>query len=398
MLGDDSIVFTMSTRTTRTTSHYFDHAATTPIRHSAVDAWGENSDVLNPGGSYASGRRAQAVLAEAREIIADALSCEPIEVIFTGSGTEADNLAVRGLLQNAVDREETLRIVTTPIEHPAVKETVSSLATRMPHVQVDYLPVTSSGHIEDLELLDLPATVAAVMWANNETGAIQPITKVAEKCQETETPLHVDAVQVVGHLPVDFSALGATTMAASAHKFGGPRGVGILLAKRSPVPSPVLTGGGQQRGIRPGTPDAAGAMATAVALREAVTEMDGERARLESLTARLRDGLKESVDKLVVHTSEPNLPGHLFVSFPGAEADSLIMLFDSLGIEVAAGSACSSGVNRASHVLLAMGVEEKVARGAIRFTLGRTTSQEDVDFLLAHAADVVERARLAGMA
>jgi len=164
------------------------------------------------------------------------------------------------------------------------------------------------------------------------------------------------------------------------------------------VPSPIITGGGQQRGIRPGTPDAAGVIATAVALKEAVDEMDAERTRLTQLTARLRSGLEESVDKLVVHTCEPNLPGHLFVSFPGAEADSLIMLFDSPGIEVAAGSACSSGVNRASHVLLAMGVDEKVSRGAIRFTLGRTTTDDDVDAVLAHATDVVSRARLAGMA
>lgn len=385
----------MSTRTNR---HYFDHAATTPIRQSAVDVWVENADVLNPGGTYASGRRAQSVLAEAREMIADALGCEPIEVVFTGSGTEADNIAVRGFAQAAAHRGETPRIVTTPIEHPAVKETVSALSAGATHADVDYLPVTSTGHIEDLSFLQSPASVAAMMWANNETGAIQPVAEAARACQETGTPLHVDAVQVVGHLPVDFSSLGATTLAASAHKFGGPRGVGILLAKRSPVPSPIITGGGQQRGIRPGTPDAAGAIATAVALKEAVDEMDAERTRLTQLTARLRSGLEESVDKLVVHTCEPNLSGHLFVSFPGAEADSLIMLFDSLGIEVAAGSACSSGVNRASHVLLAMGVDEKVSRGAIRFTLGRTTTDDDVDAVLAHVTDVVSRARLAGMA
>lgn len=385
----------MSTQTDR---HYFDHAATTPMRQVAVDAWVEHAGVLNPGGTYASGRRAQSVLAEAREMIAEALGCEPIEVVFTGSGTEADNLAVRGFVEAAAQRGETPRIVTTPIEHPAVKETVAALEKQLPQAQVDYMPVAHTGHVKDLSLLDSPASVASVMWANNETGAIQPVAEVAKKCQETGTPFHVDAVQVVGHLPVDFASLGATTLAASAHKFGGPRGVGILLAKRSPVPTPIITGGGQQRGIRPGTPDAAGAIATAVALKGAVAEMEAERERLTQLTARLRTGLEKNVDKLVVHTCEPNLPGHFFVSFPGAEADSLIMLFDSLGIEVAAGSACSSGVNRASHVLEVMGVDEHVSRGAIRFTLGRTTTDEDVDVVLAHAEDVVSRARLAGMA
>ncbi|MDH4658041.1 cysteine desulfurase family protein [Corynebacterium pyruviciproducens] len=381
-----------------TQRHYFDHAATTRMRRSAIDAWVEHADVLNPGGTYASGRRAQSVLAQAREIVAEALGCEPIEVIFTGSGTEADNLAVRGFVNAAVAKGETPRVVTTPIEHPAVRETVQALSRSIGGLVVDYLPVSSSGHVGDLSALNAPATVAAVMWANNETGAIQPIEDVAAQCQTTGTPLHVDAVQVVGHLPVDFSTLGATTLAASAHKFGGPRGVGLLLTKRSPVPAPVLTGGGQQRGIRPGTQDVAGAIATAVALKEAVGEIDEEKQRLTELTARLRQGLEGSVDKLEIYTHSPHLPGHLFVSFPGAEADSLIMLFDSLGIEVAAGSACSSGVNRASHVLEAMGVEEKTSRGAIRFTLGRTTTDEDVDYLLAQAPGVVERARRAGMA
>lgn len=368
------------------------------MRRSAIDAWVEHADVLNPGGTYASGRRAQSVLAQAREIVAEALGCEPIEVIFTGSGTEADNLAVRGFVNAAVAKGETPQVVTTPIEHPAVRETVQALSRSIGGLVVDYLPVSSSGHVGDLSALNAPATVAAVMWANNETGAIQPIEDVAAQCQTTGTPLHVDAVQVVGHLPVDFSTLGATTLAASAHKFGGPRGVGLLLTKRSPVPAPVLTGGGQQRGIRPGTQDVAGAIATAVALKEAVGEIDEEKQRLTELTARLRQGLEGSVDKLEIYTHSPHLPGHLFVGFPGAEADSLIMLFDSLGIEVAAGSACSSGVNRASHVLEAMGVEEKTSRGAIRFTLGRTTTDEDVDYLLAQAPGVVERARRAGMA
>lgn len=371
---------------------YFDHAATTPMRQVAVDTWAEHARALNPGGQYGSGRRARSVLDDARETIADLLGCEPVEVIFTASGTESDNLAVQGLYAAS----ERTRVISTPIEHPAVMEPVEALTAR--GAQVELLPVDASGRVRDLSLLGEPAALATMMWANNETGAIQPLAEFITAAQATGTPTHVDAVQAVGHLPVDFQALGATTLAGSAHKFGGPRGVGLLLARRSPAPSAVLHGGGQERGIRPGTVDVAGAAATAAALREAVAEIEAEIPRLQELRDRLRTGILATVDNVIVHTSEPTLPGHLHLSFPGAEGDSLIMLFDTLGIEASTGSACAAGVNRASHVLLAMGVTEADARGAIRFTLGRTTTAADVDAVLARVAEVADRARLAGLA
>lgn len=371
---------------------YFDHAATTPMRQVAVDTWMEHARALNPGGQYGSGRRARSVLDDARETIADLLGCEPVEVIFTASGTESDNLAVQGLYAAS----ERTRVISTPIEHPAVMEPVEALTAR--GAQVELLPVDASGRVRDLSLLGEPAALATMMWANNETGAIQPLAEFITAAQATGTPTHVDAVQAVGHLPVDFQALGATTLAGSAHKFGGPRGVGLLLARRSPAPSAVLHGGGQERGIRPGTVDVAGAAATAAALREAVAEIEAEIPRLQELRDRLRAGILATVDNVIVHTSEPALPGHLHLAFPGAEGDSLIMLFDTLGIEASTGSACAAGVNRASHVLLAMGVTEADARGAIRFTLGRTTTAADVDAVLARVAEVADRARLAGLA
>lgn len=371
---------------------YFDHAATTPMRQVAVDTWAEHARALNPGGQYGSGRRARSVLDDARETIADLLGCEPVEVIFTASGTESDNLAVQGLYAAS----ERTRVISTPIEHPAVMEPVEALTAR--GAQVELLPVDASGRVRDLSLLGEPAALATMMWANNETGAIQPLAEFITAAQATGTPTHVDAVQAVGHLPVDFQALGATTLAGSAHKFGGPRGVGLLLARRSPAPSAVLHGGGQERGIRPGTVDVAGAAATAAALREAVAEIEAEIPRLQELRDRLRTGILATVDNVIVHTSEPTLPGHLHLSFPGAEGDSLIMLFDTLGIEASTGSACAAGVNRASHVLLAMGITEADARGAIRFTLGRTTTAADVDAVLARVAEVADRARLAGLA
>lgn len=372
--------------------HYFDHAATTPMRQVAIAAWVEHAGALNPGGQYASGRAARRVLDDARDLLATLLGADPVEVIFTASGTEADNLAVQGLY--AASPLE--RVVSTPIEHPAVLEPVKALG--LSGAEVEMLPVGSDGRVADLWALDVPAALACCMWANNETGALQPVAEVIARATAAGTPVHVDAVQVVGHLPVDFRSLGATTLAASAHKFGGPRGAGLLLAKRSPVPAPVLHGGGQERGIRPGTLDVASAAATAAALEEAVAEIGSETNRLSLLRDRLRGGILDRVENVRVHSSEPSLPGHLHLSFPGAEGDSLIMLLDAAGIEASTGSACASGVNRASHVLLAQGVSEHDTRGAVRFTLGRTTTDADVDKLLGVIADVVERARLAGMA
>ncbi|MBG9328788.1 cysteine desulfurase [Corynebacterium belfantii] len=376
-------------------TRYFDHAATTPIRETARTAWLEYAGMANPASQYASGRAARSVLDTAREQIAQLLGCEPIEVIFTASGTESDNIGVHGLWK-ARQGQAPNRIVTTAIEHPGVLETVKALESD--GANVDFLPVDSHGAIVNVEALSTPAAVAAVMWANNETGAIQPIEDVIAAAKEVHTPVHVDAVQLVGHQHINFDELGATTLAASAHKFGGPRGVGLLLARRSPAPQPVMFGGGQERSIRSGTVDVAGAAATAAALAEAVHEIDEENTRLRYLVNKLRDHVVATIDDTVIHTPRHSLPGHLHLSFPGAEGDSLIMLLDSLGLEASTGSACSNGVNRASHVLLAMGVSESTARSAVRFTLGATTTEEDVDTLIAKLPDVVARARFAGMA
>ncbi|QPK84030.1 cysteine desulfurase [Corynebacterium qintianiae] len=371
---------------------YLDHAATTPMRQCAIDAWVEHSAELNPGGQYGSGRRAAAVLAEAREEIASLLGADPVEVIFTGSGTEANNIAVRGLFR-ASPLE---RVVSSPIEHPAVLETVKSLAVTE-GADMSWLPVGGDGHVSDLSALESPAAVACLMWANNETGAIQPVAEAAARVAESGTPLHVDAVQVVGKLSVDFHALGATTLAASAHKFGGPRGTGILLARRSPTPAAVLTGGGQERGLRSGTVDVASAAATAAALREAVAESDRARREIGALRDALVAGVLASVPGARVTSAEPVLPGHAHFLFPGANGDALIMLLDSRGIEASTGSACAAGVNRSSHVLEAMGVPQREAAGALRLTLGRTTTTSDVELVVREIAVVVERARVAGM-
>ena len=365
---------------------YLDHAATTPMRQSAIDAWVEHAGALNAGSQHAVGRKANAVLAHARERIAAALGADPVEVVFTGSGTEANNIGVRGLH----DASGGGRVVSTPIEHPAVLEVVKSLG------QTEWLPVGRDGVVSDLSALDTPAAVAAVMWANNETGAIQPVHEVVARAEAAGTPVHVDAVQAVGHIPVDFHEFGAATLASSAHKFGGPRGMGLLLARRSPAPKPVILGGGQERGIRSGTVDVASAAAPAAALEEAVAEMGQEQQRIAGLRDAVIAGVKEAVPEVIVAKHEPCLPGHAHFMFPGANADALIMLLDAQGIQVSAGSACASGVLRMSHVLEAMGFSEREAMGALRVTVGRTNTREDVEKFLAAIPEVVERARAAG--
>ncbi|WP_296134098.1 cysteine desulfurase family protein [uncultured Corynebacterium sp.] len=369
---------------------YLDYAATQPMRQSAIDAWTTAASSLNPGASYASGRKARSVLDDARETVAELLGCEPIEVIFTSSGTEADNIAIQGLFRAASDT--TPRIVSTPIEHPAVLETVEKLHAEH-GASVDLLPVDSTGHVSDLSALDTPAAVATCMWANNETGAIQPVADIAQRAAAQNTPVHIDAVQVAGKLPINFHELGATTLAASAHKFGGPRGIGLLLARRTPAPLPLAFGGGQERGIRPGTVDVASASALAAALRESVEEMEEESARLSALRDKLKAGIESSIDNVIVNSAEPTLASHLHVSFPGTDGDSLIMLLDAAGIEASAGSACHAGVNRMSHVLEAMGIDEEHGRGSLRFTLGRLTTEEDIDAVLAELPEIIRRAR-----
>ena len=370
---------------------YLDHAATTPMRQCAIDAWVEHAGVLNPASQHGSGRKANAVLQQARETVADLLGADPVEVIFTGSGTEANNVAVQGLYA-ASTRD---RVVVSSIEHPAVLETARYLQAAH-DAQVEWLQPEPSGHITDLQPLDAPAAVAALMWANNETGALQPVAAAAERAAASGTPLHVDAVQVVGKQPVDFSALGATTLAASAHKFGGPRGVGILLAKRSPAPQAIIMGGGQERGLRSGTVDVASAAATAAALREAVAEMQTEATRQRVLRDELLSEITRRVPSAVVITQEPALTGHAHLIFPGANPDALIMLCDAAGIEVSTGSACAAGVVRYSHVLEAMGVAAEAGMGALRLTLGRTTTRDDVSLVAEHIERVVERARAVG--
>lgn len=375
--------------------HFVDHAATTPLRPEARTAMVENLGLANPSGQYATARIAKKVLEESREEIAELLGADPIEVVFTSGGTEADNLAVSGLYFKAAGSD----IVVPPIEHDAVLKTCHHLEKEH-WAKIVEAPVGADGRVDMVQFPEISRQNTALvtcMWANNETGTIQPVEEIAKRAKDARVPFHIDAVQAAGHLPIDFHASGATTMAISAHKFGGPRGIGALLVRREAKLTPHNNGGGQERGLRSGTQDVASAAGMAAGLRAAEDAMAADNERIRGLTQQLIRAIAH-IDGAIIHTSELALPGHVYASFPGAEADSLIMLFDAAGIDCSTGSACSAGVNRPSHVLMAMGVSEPEARSSIRFTLGYTSTQADVDAVISALPETVERARRAGMA
>nr|WP_041631146.1 cysteine desulfurase family protein [Corynebacterium terpenotabidum] len=383
---------------------YLDHAASAPLRPEALLAMEQTAGLLNPAGQYASGRAAQRVVEDAREQIGELLGADRAEVLFTGSGTEADNIAVQGLAFGALRTRGARRVHSTLVEHPAVGESVDWLCGGLPlpeslfgHVVVPVDAHGRPGPVEDLTP-DADALVTA-MWANNETGNITDLVSVLGPAVELGVPTHVDAVQAVGHLPVDFHSLGVSTLAASAHKFGGPKSVGLLLARREAVIDTPVRGGGQERKLRSGTVNPQGVAATAAALAAAVEEMDAEHERLAGYQARLMEVVR-SIPGAVIYTDVPGgaLPSHVHASFPGAEGDSLIMLLDMAGVDASTGSACSAGVNRASHVLTTMGVEVHTARGALRLTTGPATTDADIDRVCALLPGVVEQARDAGTA
>lgn len=393
------------------TQIYLDHAATHPVLPVAAAAVHEQ--LLrggNPSSLHGTGRAARRVLEEARDTIAAAVGAEPVEIILTSGGTEADNLAITGLWRARTQQDpRRRRIILSSIEHPAVLEPAQQLA-QSEGAQLELLEVDAQGRVDPEELERMlsaePETAAlvSVMWANNEIGTVQPIARLAEICAQFEVPFHVDAVQALGALPLERPLPGVTTLAVSGHKIGAPVGSGALKVVRSAGLSPLLHGGGQQRGLRPGTLDAAGAAGFAAAVREVTRDLPGESQRLAGLRDRLIDGVRAAVPEAVLRGPEDRehqglrLPGSAHFTFPGCEGDSLLFLLDGAGFATSTGSACTAGVPRPSRVLLALGLDEQTARGAQRFTLGHGSTQEDVDALLAALPQVHERALAAGMA
>ncbi|TLP73291.1 cysteine desulfurase family protein [Nesterenkonia sphaerica] len=391
-------------------SRYFDHAATSPVKPTAVQVLTEQLPRLaNPSSLHGAGRRARLAVDSARSQLAAAAGADPSEVIFTSGGTEADNLALKGLYwQRRGEDSRRRRILLPASEHHAVLDTAEWLEAHHSAV-LDFIPVDAQG-MADREALETmlatdPGSIAlvTVMWANNEVGTVQPIAEIGRHCAAAGVPLHTDAVQAFGSLPVSFADSGASTMALSGHKMGAPVGIGALLVRRDVKLVPVLHGGGQERDIRSGTLDAAGICAWAAVAEETVAALPEEAARLSGLRHQL---LQVALEQEGVQLCGPDprrspelrLPNNLHITVDGAEGDSLLFMLDMAGFDTATGSACTAGVPRPSHVLLAMGLSETQARGAQRFSLGWTTSEDDVAALAGALPDIIARSRSAGLA
>lgn len=385
---------------------YLDHAATTPMHPAAIEAMtAVLATVGNASSLHGSGRQARRRMEESRETLAQLLGARPSEVIFTAGGTESDNLAVKGIYWARHDAEPTRRrIVTTPVEHHAVLDAVEWLVEHE-GAEVTWLPVGADGAVSPeglraaLQEHDDVALVS-IMWANNEVGTIMPIAELAAVATEFGVPMHSDAVQAVGQIPVDFGASGLAAMSVTAHKFGGPAGVGALLLRRDVACVPLLHGGGQERDIRSGTPYVAGAVGMATAAKVAIDGMEVNSARVRALRDRLIDGVLSAIDDTYVNgaADTDRLPGNAHFTFRGCEGDSLLMLLDAKGVECSTGSACTAGVAQASHVLIAMGADAATARGSLRLSLGHTSTDADVDAALEVLPAAVERARQAALA
>lgn len=403
----------MSTASEQPARVYLDHAATTDVLPAAIDAMVEQMRAGgNPSSLHALGRDARATVEYARERIARAIGADPAEVIFTSGGTEADNLAVKGIYWKRREEDpQRTRILVSSIEHHAVEDTCEWLE-KAEGAHVEWIPVDERGRVDPQTVRELieknPEDVAlvTVMWANNEVGTVQPIPEIAAIAAEYGIPMHSDAVQAFGAVPIDFHSSGTTTLAISGHKIGGPMGIGALVATRAVQMTPVLHGGGQERSVRSGTIDAPAIAGFAEAAVHAVEHLPEESARI----AALRNELVAAVSALIpqAHLSgedplteeypgQKRLPGNAHFTFENAEGDTLLFLLDMQGISSSTGSACNAGVTRPSHVLIAMGMDEDTACSAQRFTLGHSSTGADIARLIAALPTAYTQAAKAGL-
>ena len=379
---------------------YLDHAATTPMVPEAVDAMTRELTRLgNASSMHASGRAARRVVEESREAIAARVGAHPTELIFTSGGTESDNLAVKGAVWSGagVGRR---RVITSTIEHHAVLDSVAWLG-RSAFAEVSYVPVDATGRLDLASLasaVDAHTSLVSVMWANNEVGTVQAIPEIAAIAADNGAISHSDAVQAVGHVELDFAASGLDLLTFTAHKLGGPYGIGALVARRELRLAPLLHGGGQERDIRSGTLDVPAVAGFAAAVEVAARHRMQEEQRVRELRASLINTVLTAVPSAVLHgppLAADQLPGIVNIGFPGCAADAILMLLDSAGIDCSTGAACSAGVAQPSHVLIAMGYTESDARSAVRFSLGHSSTSSDVSALAAALPEAVERAKAA---
>ncbi|MCA0293999.1 MAG: cysteine desulfurase [Actinobacteria bacterium] len=367
---------------------YFDHAASSPTLPEAVAAMTRVLGAAgNPSSLHASGRAARSVLEDARESLAGDLGAHPTEVVFTSGGTEANNLALLGARSDARPV-----LAVSAIEHPSVA------AVRDRPGEVVVLPVAASGHLEVAaagELVDERTGLVSVMWVNNETGAVQPVAEVVALAHDRGALAHSDGVQAFGHLAVDFAASGLNLLSVSAHKLGGPVGIGALLVRRGTVLRPSGFGGGQEARLRSGTVPVALAAGFAAASGAASVRLAAEAERLAGLRDRLLSGAVSAIPDVGVNTVGPCGPAIVNLTFRGARADDVLLLLDAAGFDASTGSACTAGVHQPSEVLLSMGRPLDEASSSLRFSFGPDTTAADVDALLAVLPGVVSRARSA---
>lgn len=393
----------------RESSIYFDHAATTPMVPEAIAAMVKQMAATgNASSLHASGRAARRTVEEARELIAERFGARPSEIVFCSGGTEANNLAIKGLYWSRLAQDSARhRIVFSSIEHHALLDPVTWLA-KHEGAEVAMTPVDKYGRIliDDLRTAveSDPLSISAIttMWANNEMGTVQPIAEVVEIAREFDIPVHSDAVQAAGYLPLDFRASGLDAMTITAHKLGGPVGVGALMIGREIEATPLMHGGGQERDLRSGTVSVALIAAFAAAVDVTVGRQAETVARIEALRQRLVEGIVRAVPDAIINGDpevgpEHRLPNIAHVTFPGCEGDAMLMLLDAQGIECSTGSACAAGVPQPSHVLLAMGYDDVAARGSLRFSLGHTSTEADVDRLIEALPAVHARAQRASL-
>lgn len=379
--------------------HYLDHAATAPVLPEVREAMlgALEDDFGNPSSVHAYGRRAKEIVEDARDQVAAAIGASPSEIVFTASGTEADNLALKGAAAKL--RGNGNHIITTNIEHHAVLDTVDWLGKH--GIEVTKLPVTEDGRVEDEQVraaVKSQTILVSVMVVNNEIGTIQDVAGITEsvKSANPNTLVHTDAVQALGNVPINLHAWGVDLAAFAAHKLGGPKGVGALFVRSSVPVEAIVHGGGQERGLRSGTLNVAGIAGFGTAAEIAAKEVYEKADRLVALRDRLLDGIKEIVPDVVINGDlEGRIPGNLNICIPGTEGETLLLLLDQAGIACSSGSACASGALDPSHVLLAVGVPRDLAKGSLRFSLGRASTDADIDAVLANLPEVVAKARRA---
>ena len=377
---------------------YLDHAATTPLLPEVRAAIEETADVFgNPSSVHAEGRRARRVVDDARERVAAAIGASPGEIVFTGGGTEANNLALKGAAAKARARGN--HLVSTSFEHHSVLDALRSLEAA--GMELTLVAPDASGVVDPQGVAGAvrrSTVLVSVMAVNNEIGTLQPVELVSAgvRALNPHALVHTDAVQALGNIPVDVERWGVHLAAFAAHKVGGPKGVGALFVKAHTPVEPLLHGGGQERSLRSGTLNVAGIAGFGVAAELAAKRVEEKSERLLRLRARLWDGIRAiAPDARVNGDLERRVPGNLNVAFPGTEGETLLLLLDAAGISCSSGSACASGALDPSHVLLAVGVPRALAKGSLRFTLGWPSQEADVDALLAALPEVLARARRA---